>query len=389
MAGPVLTQPVLRLAGHEPLPGQMEGTPVWQLVRDLTDRGERVGVVTLDQATTAPVVVYGEALDFMCGPYRARHRMRDLMRVERRAVRDGLLCLEPDLVHAHWCYEYALGALATGLPTLVTVRDWAPTIVRLMPARARPYWTGRAVMFFITLARARYLTVNSPYLAVIVRRFSRAAIEIVPNGLPDAGFVRERSEHPSSVDRPPLIVSVNNGFGPLKNVRRLLEAFQALRQKGLDCRLSLVGDDYEPGGTCEAWARQRRLATGVAFLGRLPRERVLDMMARATVLAHPSREESFGMTLIEAMSQRLAVVGGQRSGAVPWVLGGGKAGLLVDIEDPRALAGAIEAVVTQSLLRERLANDGYDHAWQNFRQSRVTDLFSAVYERLLAEEARR
>ncbi len=367
----------------------MEGTPVWQLVSDLTGRGEHIAVVTLDQATSTLVTLRGELLDVACGPYRAHHRMRDLMRAERHAVRDGLLCMRPDLVHAHWCYEYALGALATGLPTLVSVRDWAPTVVRHMVARARPYWTGRAVMFFMTLARARYLTVNSPYLANNVRRFSRAAIEIIPNGLPDAGFARRQPKRSAADDRPPVIVSVNNGFGPLKNVKRLLEAFRELRQRGLDCRLDLVGDDYGPGGTCEMWARQRRLAAGVMFMGRLPRERVFEMMAHATVLAHPSREESFGMTLIEAMSQRLAIVGGQRSGAVPWVLGGGKAGLLVDIEDPRALSEAIEAVVTQPPLRERLATDGYTHAWQNFRQSRVTDLYQAVYGRLLAEEARR
>jgi glycosyltransferase involved in cell wall biosynthesis len=370
------------------LPHALAGTNVWQLVRDLLDRGQRVSVVTLDQAVTTPVAVNRQLLDVVCGPLRARHCMRDLMQVERHAVRDGLLRTRPDLVHAHWCYEYALGALATGIPTLVTVHDWAPTIVRLMAPRDRPYWMGRALMFFLTLARARYLTANSPYIADKVRRFSKAAIEVVPNGFPDASFAQE-GEHAglSAVAEQPVIISINNGFGPLKNVQSLLEAFHTLRQRGIDCQLHLVGGDYEPGGSCEAWARQRRFATGVTFVGTLPREQTLQRMARATVLVHPAREESFGMTLIEAMSQRLAVIGGTRSGAVPWVLGGGKAGLLVDVEDPRALAQAMEAVLTQPALRERLTSDGYAHAWQNFRQSSVTDLCLDAYGRLLAEEA--
>ena len=107
------------------------------------------------------------------------------------------------------------------------------------------------------------------------------------------------------------------------------------------------------------------------------------------LLAHPSREESFGMTLIEAMSQRVPVIGGARAGAVPWVLGGGRAGLLTDAEDPRALARAMEAVLTQETLRKRLAVDGYARAWRDFRQSQVTDLYLRAYRRVLAEEARR
>ena len=114
--------------------------------------------------------------------------MRDLMRVERHAVRDGVLRTRPDLVHAHWCYEYALGAFASGIPTLVTVHDWMPAILRLTKARYWPYWSGLTLLYFATLARARYLTANSPYTAEKVRRFTRASLEVVPNGMPDGDF---------------------------------------------------------------------------------------------------------------------------------------------------------------------------------------------------------
>jgi len=312
------------------------------------------------------------------------------MQVERHAVRDGLLRTRPDLVHAHWCYEYALGALASGVPTLVTVHDWAPAVLKMVETRHWPYWTGRLGLYFATLARARHLTAVSPYIARKVRRFSRGAVEVIPNGIPDGRFAATGSQPAVlSTYGKPIIVSVNNGFSPLKNVHRLLEAYRKLRQQGIECELHLIGDGYELRGSCEAWARQRRLAEGVTFLGPLPRGEVLRRMREATLLAHPAREESFGMTLIEAMSQCTPVIGGARSGAVPWVLGGGKAGLLVDVDDPRALALAMEAVLTQETLRQRLASDGYTHAWQNFRQSRVTELYLDAYRRLLAEEARK
>ena len=395
IAGIALTKPLERFLDGEAdrLPAGVGGasSAVWQLVGDLVDRGQRVSVVTLDTAVSTPVTASGPLLDLVCGPYRPRHRMRDLMRAERRAVRDGVVRMRPDLVHAHWCYEYALGALASGVPTLVTAHDWMPTILRLTRARHWPYGSGLTLLYFTTLARARYLTANSPYTAKKVRRFTRASVEVVPNGVPDADFVMSAGQEALNQSRPagpPVIVSVNNGFGPRKNVSRLLEACGTLRQQGVRSVLQLIGDEYQPGGPCEAWARHRRLAEGVEFLGPLPRNVVLTRMREATLLAHPAREESFGLTLIEAMSQRVPVIGGARSGAVPWVLGGGKAGLLVDVDDPRALAQAMESVLTQETLRRRLASEGYAWAWQNFRQSRVTDLYLDAYRRLLAEQSR-
>jgi glycosyltransferase involved in cell wall biosynthesis len=314
--------------------------------------------------------------------------MRDAMRVERMAVRQGVLHARPDLVHAHWCYEYALGALATGLPALVTVRDWIPAILRHMPPRALPYWSGRALMYFTTLACARYLTANSPYTAGRVRPYTRAAVEVVPNGIPDRDFATgDREEPGAGRSARSVIVAVNNGFTPRKNVSALLIACRVLRQEGLDLDVRLIGDGFGPGEACSVWARARRLDDGVTFAGVLSHDEVGRAMREATVYAHPSREESFGATLIEAMSQRLPVVAGVRSGAVPWVLDNGNAGLLVDVDDPGALASGLRAVITRPDLRAHLAAAGYRRAWGSFRQSRVTDLYEDVYRRVLAEEA--
>lgn len=393
IAGPVLTEPLAKFLDVDPdrLPRGQGGMPVWQLVSDLVEHGQRVSVVTLDSSVSRPLGGGGPLLDLVYGPYRTRHRMRDLMRLERHAVCAGVLRTRPDLVHAHWCCEYALGALASGIPSLITVHDWMPTILRLMEARYWPYWSGSALLYFATLVRARHLTAVSPYIAEKVRHFSKAAVEVVPNGVIDGDFLAPSGPYSGDQPQPvgrPVIVTVNNGFSRLKNVQALLEAYRALRHRGVACDLHLVGHGYEHDGPCAEWARQRRLAEGVSFVGPRARADVLRMMRQATLLAHPSREESFGNTLIEAMSQRVVVIGGARSGAVPWVLGGGKAGLLVDVDNPRALADSMEAVLTQEALRKRLSRDAHAYAWRNFRQSQVTYLYLDAYHRLLSDEIR-
>src|SRR5690606_39005970 len=58
------------------------------------------------------------------------------------------------------------------------------------------------------------------------------------------------------------------------------------------------------------------------------------------VLCLPSRWEGLGLVLVEAMLQRVSVVG-SRGGAIPDVLGQGRYGLLFDTDDADDLARAL------------------------------------------------
>jgi glycosyltransferase involved in cell wall biosynthesis len=381
LAGPVLSgalEPYLR-SGHTPVPAGLGGTPVWQLATSLLDAGAHVTVASLDASAPARVIACGQhlTLKFGCFRPRARDRMRDLMRTERCEIRRALESAGPDIVHAHWAYEYALGSLATGLPTLVTVHDWAPTILRLSPDA---YRLGRLAMFGWCLAKAPHLTAVSPHIQVHVERLSRRPVAVIPNGLPDDSFLHQSA---GLAPHEPVVVSVNNGFGRLKNVSALLEAFALVRRSLPASRLLLAGKDFGPEEDAHRWACQAGCADGVEFLGPLSREGVLALLRSASTLVHPALEESFGMTLIEAMSQRVPVVGGNRSGAVPWVLDHGRAGILTEVSDPRALATAMTALLTDESRRQHYAERGFRHAWTAFRQSIVTDRYLAEYELVL------
>ena len=275
------------------------------------------------------------------------------MKLEREQVAAGFAAGRPDIIHAHWTYEYALGALATGIPTLVTVHDWAPAILRLSPD---PYRAGRLAMFAMCLVRASHLTAVSPYIQQRVERLIRRPVSVVPNGLPDEIFARSRSPLDLSA---PRIVSVNNGFGPRKNARTLLQSFAAIPKAVPAAELWLVGRGFEPSGPAEDWARSRRLLPGVRFVGALSREKTIGVLSGAAVLVHPALEESFGMTLIEAMARRVPVVAGSRSGAVPWVLDFGRAGLLTDVLDPRETAQAVVRLLTRADASRHYSESGY------------------------------
>ena len=358
-------------------------SPVTELAVGLLERGHELVVVSLDPAVADEVVLRGPRLRVRVGPYRARGRARDAFKEERAYVREALRAERPELVHAHWHYEYALGALASGRPTLTTVRDWAPTIWRLQ--RPKHYLTVRLGMATFALLRGQHFTVASPYMQQRVQRWSRRPVTVIPNAVPDGAFaVRERPPDLAA----PLLLAVNQGFSHRKNVKTLLQAFATVRAERPTARLVLGGTRYGPGEPAHQWAAASGLDAGVDFRGELDHGQITRLMREADLFVHPSLEESFGMVLVEAMAQGLPVVAGRRSGAVPWVLGEGRAGVLCDVTSADALANAILRPLADPGAWAQLSAAGFAEAQDRFRLPAVVGQYEAAYERVLDASGR-
>jgi L-malate glycosyltransferase len=95
-------------------------------------------------------------------------------------------------------------------------------------------------------------------------------------------------------------------------------------------------------------------------------------MRSSSAVAHPSLEESFGMVVLEAMALGVPVLGGQRSGAVPWLLAG-DAGVLVDVRNPSAIAEGLIRLLSDKQFARLTARRGHDRAAGEFTIRRVAD----------------
>jgi mannosyltransferase len=88
------------------------------------------------------------------------------------------------------------------------------------------------------------------------------------------------------------------------------------------------------------------LAERVRFLGEVPIEEVPRWYQRISIYAFTSREEGFGLTLLEAMAAGTALVAA-RSGAAETVVADGTTGVLVPPGDVDALVAALEPFMQQ------------------------------------------
>lgn len=351
------------------------------LARQMLLVGHDVELFTLDRTVSSPMVWVGDHLTIHIGRYREKHRARDFFKVERADLSEAMRHSQCDIIHAHWAYEFAIAALTSGRPSLVTFHDWAPAILRIMPD---PYRFMRLLMSLYTLRKGQHFTATSPYIQDRLRLATGVEHPIVPNGLLDVLFSNEERRFNGAS---PLLLSINNGFGQRKNVHTLLKSFPSVRRSHPGAELWLIGSGFGEDGAAELWARERDLVTGVRFLGQVEHGEALKLLRRADVLVHPSLEESFGMTLIEAMSQGTPVVGGAKSGAVPWVLDYGRAGMLTDISKPGALADAILRLFADEAVWNELSRVGRRHAFERFRLSRIASRYGQEYERVIASAA--
>jgi len=91
----------------------------------------------------------------------------------------------------------------------------------------------------------------------------------------------------------------------------------------------------------------------VKLLGALPAARLAEIYALADILVWPAVDEAFGIALLEAQAAGLPVVAGKARG-VPDIVGSGVTGLLPPADKPDAFAKAVQRLIDDSDLRDRM-----------------------------------
>ena len=174
---------------------------------------------------------------------------------------------------------------------------------------------------------------------------------------------------PSAVTAGPLPEGVDPGFvlavgtvEPRKNYPRLLAAYRHLRGRG-SLPFIINGRPGVPqlviagrAGWAYGDTLQRIAAEpGVRYLGHVDEPTLAALYESASVLAFPSLYEGFGLPLLEAMSRGVPAVVGA-AGALPELAVG--AAISVNAEDITAIAGALERLLADEALRQKLGAEG-------------------------------
>jgi glycosyltransferase involved in cell wall biosynthesis len=195
-----------------------------------------------------------------------------------------------------------------------------------------------------------------------------------------SAFLRDRlldglAEPPPHVAVLPNCIDLGEIPPPGCRANQILFAGRVVADKGADVfvracaralpalpgwRASVLGADrfgaHSPDTPFLRALRPEAAAAGVALAGWQPHAAVLAAMATAAIVVVPSRwPEPFGLTALEAMACGAAVLCSPRGG-LPEVVG--DAAIMIDPDDPEALAAAIVALARDPVRRAALAAAG-------------------------------
>ncbi len=180
-----------------------------------------------------------------------------------------------------------------------------------------------------------------------------ARLAIVPHG--DEGIFAAKPPPPASEPR----ILFFGAWRKMKGLPVLMEAFEALAARRPDVRLTLAGPDVpEEGESCRVLEWAARQGERVeARPGYVPVEDVEPLFARARVVVLPYLAGYQSGVVHLAMTMGRAVVATD-VGDLPSAVADGETGLVVPSRDAGALATALERVVDDAALAQRLGAAG-------------------------------
>jgi glycosyltransferase involved in cell wall biosynthesis len=143
-------------------------------------------------------------------------------------------------------------------------------------------------------------------------------------------------------------------LAPHKGQDTLLDALARLPTADWTCAVVGSGESF-PDFAASIANRAAAFDGRVRVAGVLDDEALAEAYRRSALLVAPSRVESWGMAIGEARARAMPVIGAETGGIPEALTGGG--GLVVPPGDPAALAGALEAWMSDPPLRARLRRE--------------------------------
>lgn len=293
-----------------------------------------------------------------------------------------------EIVHTHSSKAGVLGRLAAylaGTPIIVhtlhslVFHDYQPRAVNLALR-----WTKRALApitdHYISVSeliaeRALAAGVGSPDRFTTI--YSGMELDWFLAADKDGRLVRAEFGIPPHA---PVVGKIARLF-KLKGHDQLLDALPAVVARHPDVRFLLVGDGVlheHLRSRCE----QLGVAQNVVFAGLIDRERIPEMLSAMDLLVHTSLREGLARVLPQALAMGRPCVAFELDGA-PEVVLPGRTGYLVAPGDVDGLADAINNLLDDPDLRERMGQEGRRLVDPAFREGTMVAQIADVYERLL------
>lgn len=272
----------------------------------------------------------------------------------------------PQVAHTHGSLAGRVAAALAGARIVYTKHGLAAAEEQSIQIRGAGRLAKKAA---VSLFADRIVAVSEAVKqALVAQGADPGRVRVIPGGVDLSGY-----NQPA-----PLVPGVAGSMARLEREKGfdvLLRAFAEL--KGEPVRLIIGGDGLQ---RADLERQAADLAIHVEFQGFISDVPAFHTQTGVFVLA--SRSEGMGLVFAEAMAAGRPVIA-TRVGGVPEFVVDGETGLLVEPENPGALAGAIRRLLADPALATRMGEAGRRRAHELFSAERMAERTAAMYEELI------
>jgi L-malate glycosyltransferase len=284
-----------------------------------------------------------------------------------------------EILHAHHKDDLALAVLTKKISS----RKFKLVFTRQMPMaqdKKDPYhrWLYTNIDLFLTITeQLRNDAIQK--LPIPGDRIKRLYYGVPAPPAKDENFLREFMNISQLGD---FNIGVFSRLEFQKGQHLVIEALKRVRSKNIPAKLYVVGDvmfqDYK--ASLLRQMEENGLSGFITFKGFIPTP-VLAMQGMDAVIL-PSRNEAFGLVLIEAMRSGVAVLG-VNAGGVPEIIDHEKTGLLFEWDNVAQLSDQLEFLFKNPEIRATLARNGKLKADSEFNSDLHFKRLENLFEELL------
>jgi len=166
-----------------------------------------------------------------------------------------------------------------------------------------------------------------------------------------------------------------------KGLFDLIQSAKYIDELGMDIKFLIAGKG-ELEGVLKERVQRLGLTDKVLFLGHVERAKLIELYQCAKLVVMPSHYESGPLTLLEAMSCGKPVIS-TSVGIAPEIIINSENGILVPIKSPKSISHAINALLLDDQLREKMGRNARAAVTQQYAWSKVTDRLEDCYNTAL------
>jgi glycosyltransferase involved in cell wall biosynthesis len=275
----------------------------------------------------------------------------------------------PDIVHSHFLTSYGvLGYLSKFKPHIISV--WGSDVyIDLESNRLKNHMLK-------ALNNATFICSTSKAMAQKISAFENK-IKIIPFGIDTQLFT------PLEFKKTTTKITI----GTVKNLKHvygidiLINVFAEIKKKNKNCELIIVGagEEYD---TYKKLVESLHLTDFVTFMSSVPNDKVPELLNSFDIFANLSRNESFGVSVIEASACELPIVASNIEGLKEVVVDS-ETGFLVDLENREEMVNCFHNLIENDTLRRNLGKAGREHVLNNFSIESSTQSQLKIYKESL------